>query len=692
MRLISDFPWYFFLLCLLIGAAYGAALYLVGRGNSLSKTTRWVLASLRFLSASLIACLLLAPLVRRDTNQREKPIVVIAQDNSQSVLMCRDSAYYRNEYAHAMERLRKTLAGDYDVRCLTYGEKVADGDAPLCQESATDISALLSDVANRFEGRNVGALILTGDGIFNQGLNPVSMTDGMAYPVYTVALGDTSVRRDACIANLRHNRIAYMGNQFPMEITVRASQLKGCQKVLSVSHEGKTVFSKTLTYSDNDYAVTEQVLLDATRAGLQTYTVAIAPAEDEVSVRNNSRSVTVEVIDGHRKVAIVAAAPHPDVAALRRSLEDNPNYEVSSFLASDFREQPSQYSLIIFHNLPSAGAPLPPSLSPLPPTVPAIFVLGSQTDLSRFNSLHLGLEIFSKISRQNESTPLYNNNFTLFTLDDGIRRQIEHFPPLGSPFGDYRLSGNTQSLFTARVGSVNSGLPLVAFTQRQGARYGFVAGEGLWKWSMADYRANQSHEAFNTLVNKMVVYTSMQEGRDRFHIEAKPVYRSGEAVTLEATLYNDNYELVNTPEVVVDIQNAEGKTSSYSFNRTSDAYSLNVGTLQPGRYSFKSQVSFGASTLSSAGSFVVEALQLEDLDLVADHALLNTLASTTGGQMLPPQDIDQLPQLLKQRDDIKTVIYSRTRYTELLNLPLVFILVIVLLGAEWAARKYHGER
>ena len=79
---------------------------------------------------------------------------------------------------------------------------------------------------------------------------------------------------------------------------------------------------------------------------------------------------------------------------------------------------------------------------------------------------------------------------------------------------------------------------------------------------------------------------------------------------------------------------------------------------------------------------------LEQATLVADHALLNTLSQTTGAQMLYPNQIDQLQKLLDQRDDLKTLIQSQTRYTSLLDLLPVFLLILLLLTAEWFLRKY----
>lgn len=87
---------------------------------------------------------------------------------------------------------------------------------------------------------------------------------------------------------------------------------------------------------------------------------------------------------------------------------------------------------------------------------------------------------------------------------------------------------------------------------------------------------------------------------------------------------------------------------------------------------------------------------MEDFDpeaavLTANHSLLNTLATTTGGVMVSPRELDQLPQLLQQQPNIKTVRYSHTQYVELLNLPLLLVLLLLLLAAEWMLRRYFGE-
>lgn len=688
-----DYPWYFFLFCLLLGAAFSCLLYFFDR-KRLGKL-QWWLGALRFLSVTLIAFLLLAPLVKRDIHQKEKPIVVVAQDVSKSLDYCKDSAYYHTDYAKDMQRLIDDLSKDYDVQCYTYGDVLEQG-VSTTPDYSTNISQALSDIAQHYAGRNLGAVVLSGDGIYNQGANPTAMAERANFAIYTIALGDTSLRRDATIANVRCNRIAYLGNQFPMEITVRATRLKGEKRMLTVSRQGKQLFSKATSYSSDDYVTTETVLLDADQPGLHNYTIRIAPCDDEATLQNNTLQVAVEVIDGRQKIAILAAAPHPDVAALKQSIESNQNYEVSVFVGR--QKEPlnlRDYDLLILHNLPSATDFQVTNSSTAQCNIPTIYIIGAQTHLPSFNNLHAGLEVITKLSKQQEVSPQFNSHFSSFSLDESTCNHLLQMPPLVAPFGEYRVASGTQCLFTAKIGSVNSDQPLIAFSQQGGQRAAFVVGEGLWRWRLADYQANGSHSNFDALINKMVVYTSLQENKQRFRITSHPVFRQGEDVVLEAELYNDNYEPVNTPEVTIEIssdEEAHGKSDKYAFNRNGTGYYLNLGVLAPGGYSYTAHcASAPAGNQKLTGHFVVEALNLEALNLVADHSLLNTLAQTTGGAMLYPQQIDQLPQLLKQRSDMQPVIYSHTRYTQLLNLPLIFILIVLLLGVEWIVRKYNGE-
>ena len=658
-----EYPWYFILLCLLAGGAYAGALYALG-SSPFSRKWRWVLAALRFLAASAIAFLLLAPMTRRTVHERQKPLVVLVEDRSLSVQQSADSAF-------SLQPLRESLEEDFRVQL--------DSDAGNPWQ--TDLSALL-DVP-----RDAAAIVLASDGIHNRGGSPTAKAERMGIPIYTVALGDTTPRRDAALANLRSNRIAFRGSAIPVEVTVTASQLKGHTSRLTVTDASRRpLASAEVAYTDPHFSTTLSLSIPAGEPGLHRFLLSLAPVDGEANTANNSLTFYVDIIDGRRKVAIVGNAPHPDLAALKQAVESDPNYETSVMLAADIiagkHRDLGQCQLALLHNLPSSALPVPEALKEMP----KLYVIGLQTDLARFNALKTGLEIVARVKKGNDLTAIPNSGFSLFHFDASDAEAIAQLPPLNAPFGEARPQEGLQSLFTGRLGSIDSRQPLVAAIAQGGSHTAFIWGEGLWRWRLNDYLEHHSHAHFDRLVGRLVGFVASQDGRERFHVEADRIYAAGQAITLGAQLYNEAYELVNTPEAQLSLA-GDSLKADYTFSRQGESYALALGALPEGNYRYSARTTLNGQTFTDEGSFAVEALNLEQARLEADHTLLRTLSAASGGRMVRPDALDDLRQELSH---IKPVIHSHTRRTELLALPVALALLLLLLAAEWVLRKYHG--
>lgn len=705
MSILLDYPWYFVLFCILLGVAYSALLYSIrlrrGKEHDFSRRLSIFLALLRALSVAAIAFLLLSPLVKRVTSRKEKPLVIIAEDNSQSLRYCPDSAFYASEFNGMLDRLALNLSDDFEVQRYCYGQAVGErktergGYTPDYSELYTDISQAISEIDNIYYHRNVGALILTGDGIFTRGSNPVNAAASLSYPIYTVAMGDTTIYRDASVVHVRCNRIAYLGNSFPMEVTVNADRLKGERATLVLTCDGRKLSSKELTFSDNHNTITENFTVEADHIGMRHYQLTVTQMDGEKTYQNNHQSVMVEVVDGHQKVAIIAAVPHPDIAALKAALEQNQNFSVESFIGRDFNKKAQDYDLLVLHQLPAKSQiPAPDVASLVGKGVPVLFILGGQTDLPRLNALHAGVEVFARIERTNEVTALPNSSFTYFTLPDEVLKRIATFPPLLSPFGDYKAGGNSQTLLFSKVGNVNSGMPLVAVGQNDGRRFAFISGEGLWRWRLSDWQQYGTHDDFDQLLSKIVSFTALRLDKERLHVESKHLFGQNEPVIIDAQLYNENYEMVNTPDVELIVnENANANANekrSYQFNRRGEGYSVNIGTLPPGSYRFSARTTFNGQQLAATGGFVVEEVNIEAANTVADHSLLNTMSALSGGEMVQAREVESLAEKIRSRNDLHTVIFSETTYGDMLNMPLIFILIVLLLAIEWIVRKYNG--
>src|ERR1035438_965870 len=97
--LYIDYPIWFVAFCFLAGAGYSFLLY--RKEKRFSETPKWVrriLPVLRFVTVTLLAFFLLDPLLKNITRTVEKPIIIFAQDNSESIVTGKDSTFYKTEY------------------------------------------------------------------------------------------------------------------------------------------------------------------------------------------------------------------------------------------------------------------------------------------------------------------------------------------------------------------------------------------------------------------------------------------------------------------------------------------------------------------------------------------------------------------------------------------------------------------
>ena len=191
------------------------------------------MAFFRFLVISIISFLLLSPLLKSINKNTEKPIVIVAQDNSESIIAGYDSAFYFDNYLPKIYELTKNLENEYDVKKIIFGENINYNKNLTFTEKQTDISSLFNEIKTKYLYRNLGALILASDGIYNKGVNPLYSSQGFDFPIYTIALGDTNIRKDLILSKVNFNNIVFYGNDFPVNIIVKAEKCKGSKsKVL----------------------------------------------------------------------------------------------------------------------------------------------------------------------------------------------------------------------------------------------------------------------------------------------------------------------------------------------------------------------------------------------------------------------------------------------------------------------------
>lgn len=619
-------------------------------------------------------------------------MIIFAQDNSESLVIGEDSGYYKNGYADQMRLLIEGLSQDYEVKSYTFGEKVAEGIDFTFRDKQTDISSLFDELAIRYSNRNVGALVLASDGVFNRGLNPLYTSNQVRFPVYTLALGDTAMRKDAFISKVNFNRIAFLGNQFPVEVIVGANMCNGLNSTLSITKGGTVLHSENISFKSNQYFQTINLRLEAKVAGMQRYTVRLASVEDEISLVNNTQDIFIDILDSKQKILILSAAPHPDISALKSAIESNYNYEVTGETINTYTGQIENFNLVIMHQLPDGGSKAAAFVArAVENKIPLLYIVGTKTNLLQFNNLNTGIKIVSDQRNFNETLPVFNRDFTLFTLSEESGNSFKNFPPLLSPFGDYNTLNSANTLFYQQIGSLETAYPLVLFNQTLESKTGVFAGEGLWKWRLQDYLKNGSHSAFNELFTKVIQFLSVKVDKSFFKVEGENNFMENEQVTFDAEVYNQSYELINTNNVEITITNSMGDDYPFEFGKTANAYQLNAGMLPVDNYTWEARVREGENIYTDDGAFTVSPLNIESVNTIADHNLLFQLSEKTNGKMIYSENIQDIPEILRNREDITTITYTDRKYNELVNVPWIFALILALISLEWFIRKRGGS-
>ncbi len=637
--------------------------------------------------------LLVNPLFQTIKRKIEKPVIIIVSDNSTSILLNKYGKEYQKQIPELKKKLVDKLEKDFEVEQYSFGDKIEKSEINTFSDKKTDYSLLFNALNNGYANKNVGAVILFSDGIYNEGSNPLYSKNEVNAPIFSVALGDTIPQRDLLINEIQYNKIVYLGNDFAINVSVSANGCAGSTSQINVFENGKSVFKKEININSDNFRLDIPVTLQAQKTGTIKYLITVSDVKREITLKNNSRTIFPEILDGKQKILFLAAAPHPDLSALRQSLETNKNYEVTIAYPNTFELATlAQYNLVVLHQIPTSEVNAQTILNKIKEiNMPVWYITGVQTYSELFNRMQTGVLISGGRNQVNELLPSLSSDFYLFTISESSAQLIKNLPPLNGLFGTYSSTTPLDNLLFQKIGNIETKTPLLAFGKNSSAKTAFLFGEGIWKWRLFNYREKQNHEAIDELVNKTVQYLTAREDKRKFRVSiAKNDFDENENIGFQAELYNDNFELINSPDAILEIINSGGKKYPFTFSKTEKAYQLNTGVLPVDEYTYIAKTKLGDKNYEVKGQFIIKNLNLEELNTTANHQLLSALSNKSGGKLFYLNQIDELADLIKNREEIKTVSYEQKKLDELISVKWIFFLLMTLLSVEWFIRKRSG--
>ena len=684
-------PVWMLALSLLAGLAAAMVLYVRNKKQHYGKALTIILFALRTLTVGLVVLLLFNPLIRQKFSSVETPTIILAHDNSSSVVLCKDSAFYKKDYLTQFEQFRKDLNADFQVDEYLFGEDVRDLEQLDFSDQLTDLSSLIKTLDRRYYKRNVGAVLLFSDGIYNRGFEPELVAENFPFPIHTVVLGDTVSYPDLAIRNVHYNKVVSLGATFPVRVTVAARDLAGRKAQLTLKESGRIIEKRDIEIPSNRFSKEIDFMIDATKKGVLPIDIEISGIEGEEQLLNNVRHIYVEVLDQKYKLLCVAASPHPDLGALRSVLNDN--YEVDFCFGKEQLPDFEKYDLVVLHQVPNVKMDFNTLKTQLDKNakLPVLFVIGNDTDKDYINKVQSVFEFRSGATNTLLDVKAHlNPAFSTFTFDSKSDQMIAKYPPLALPHLEINALKSHDDLLLQEMMGVKSGLPLLGFSNDK-RKMAFLFGTNIWRWRLFEYYQSKNHDVFDEMFSKTLKYLLLS-ANDGSAIYAKETYYSNEPVIITAELRNPNNELVTDPDLTIQIENKlTGETYDYTFSKRDHDYELNSGLLPEGLYTYKMQGQMGERKISVSGTFSVAVIGIEEQQLTADIDRMRTIARLTNGNCYTARELQQLFADLHNDSRITSVEHHESRFEDLIHSKWIFFVLIGLAAVEWLLRKMFGS-
>lgn len=635
---------------------------------------------LRFISVFAILLLLINPSFEQIKLSVEKPNLVIAIDNS-------SSTKHLNQDKKVNDLIKKlsndkSLIDRFNLEYYTFGESIKASDSVTFTEKQTNIYNAFSQLTQIYKQTTAPTLLIS-DGNQTYGNDYQFVSKAYNQPIYPIILGDTITYTDLKIQQLNVNKYAYLKNKFPVEAILVYNGNENINSRFIVNKGNTTFYSETVNFSKSNNSKVINFTLPANSVGVNNYKATLIPLESEKNKINNSKNFAVEVINQRTKIAIISDFPHPDLGALKKSIESNEQRTVSFLNSKEIISQIDEYDLIILHHPNNKFNDLFSLLESQNKN--RFIVIGTKTDLNFINRINKNYS--QEITNQTENYQAeLNINYSPFIIDD---LNFESFPPLLSHYGSTSFSIPFESILNKTINGVSTQDPLLATFETNGRREAVLFGENIWQWRAQSYINTKSFNGFDNFIGKLIQYLASNKQKSRLNIDYESFYNGSNNVIIKAEFFDKNY-VFDTREtlniIVVDKFSKEKK--SFPLILKSNNYQVDLSSLKPSEYNFT--VKSSNENLSKSGSFQILEYNVEQQFLNANVTKLQQLATNSNGTSYFIDTTDALANDLINDNRFVPVKKSNKNTIPLIDWKYLLAIIALSLGLEWFLRKYNG--
>lgn len=686
---------------------------------------RVILIILRTLGLASLLLAIAEPVLSLITTTNQPPVAAVLIDQSQSMTIADKTGKRDDQVRSFIQESPFHFSSGTDVKYFGFSDhlreiKSLQPDSLRFRGSETDIASALREIHSIRNEENIQEVILISDGNVTTGENPVYDAEELAFPVVTVGVGDSSEYKDVLVSDVIANNIGYVESAIPVDATIKSIGCDGARVEVTLTEGTTTIQKKTIVLGPGTLSTVVQFEIIPKEEGIHKYTIRVSPVEGELTEKNNSQSFFIKILKSKISVLLIAGAPGPDVAFVRRILALDRNIAVKTSIqksTSEFYEEAlSENTLdsaecLVLIGYPASDAS-PGIIRMIRNSVeqkkkPLLFIASRTIDYEKLRILEPLLPFsFSSYPRSEREitftlAPSQVENamfrFSFFSPEeqDDPRHRVGRWnslPPIFEGDATYTPRPESEVLANASIQGVTLNEPVLVSRSVQQTKSLALLAYGIWRWELL-VRPSSYHEAMlSSFISNAVRWLTTREDSRRVVITpVRPLFSAGESVRMAGQVYDENYSPIDNADVMVRLikgtEAAEYPLRSIGNGR----YEAAIDGLSEGDYVYTGTARIGENTIGEDhGRFSIGEMNVEFLQTRMNAALLRQLAGRTGGRFIPVGEARSFFRDPLNVPSLTTKEIHHARELTLWNSSWLLIATILFFSIEWFFRKRSG--
>jgi uncharacterized membrane protein len=709
----------------------------------------WVIWGLETLLAAIVLVLLWQPAITVAELRRQQNIIAVLVDDSRSMAISEDGSTREAQAVKALQNgVLDSLNRSFQTRLYRVDDVASriENVAGLKPSApSTRLGDSLKQLTEETADLPIGAVVLLSDGDDNSGgigEDAIQALRGRHIPVHTVGFGRERVQHDVELDDAVVAPRALADSRIAAKITFHQRGYSGAKLNLTVSDvstgQPKLLASRPITLGADANQQTETLMFNIGSAGAKTLQIAAGPLSGEENTANNAVTRVVNVGSEPRRVLYVEGEPRWEYKFIRQAEEDDRMVQIVSIVRTTenkFYRQGISDPKDLAEGFPSRPEDLFGYQGLIVGSVTAAYFNPAQQELIRQfvdrrggGLLFLGGQFALADGGWNtssltdmlptvlptsigtfhrEADPKSGTTHTTAELapagvDSIITRLVDEPAANAAKWKklpylmDYQDPGVPKpgaAVLANMITPEGRRLPLLTTENFGHGRTAIMATGGSWRWQMSSPLGDTAHDLFWQQLLRWVV--SDTPGHVAASVPAQMLLDTG-AIALTAEVFDQQYNPAAGAKVEAHILGPSGVTALVEMTPVPESpghFQAAWNAPKTGAYLTEVTAQRADPKDGKMKEFGRDVLTFQRMDGVAENfhieqnrELLERLAAQTGGQYWKPADLGKLAGAIPFSEAGVTVRQTK----DLWNLPLVFLVLVLLRFSEWWLRRKWG--